>query len=172
MSCFSFASNSRAQQNTELISSLLNKNGGNRVLKYQISLTEVSAKWKNLSTSWAADTAGGHPSVKGGNNKGSCWGCLLTNFSYFRAVKSSSGLFWFFWTFPWSRFSHLISDDTKEIKSTQDVKPGVENSPPPGIILAAEKLEMHPILTVSKATEWHHQTISVAFLNHKSKGKF
>lgn len=72
MSCFSFASNSRAQQNTELISSLLNKNSGNRVLKYQISLTEVSAKWKNLSTSWAADTAGGHPSMKGRKNKGSC----------------------------------------------------------------------------------------------------
>lgn len=44
MSYFSFASNSRAQQTAELISYLLNKNSGDRVLKYQISLTELPAK--------------------------------------------------------------------------------------------------------------------------------
>lgn len=44
MSYFSFSSNSRAKQTVELISYLLNKNSGDRVLKYQISLTKLPAK--------------------------------------------------------------------------------------------------------------------------------
>lgn len=59
-SYFSFASNSRAQQTAGLISYILNENSSDRVLKYQISLTELPAKWKNLSTSRATGAAGDH----------------------------------------------------------------------------------------------------------------
>lgn len=68
MSYFSFASNSRAQQTAELISYILNKNSSDRVLKYQISLTELPVKWKNHKNGYRHS---GRPSMKGGNNEGS-----------------------------------------------------------------------------------------------------
>lgn len=75
MSYFSFASNSRAQLIAELISCLLNKNSGDKVLKYQIGLTELPVNRENPKHVLGYGHSGGL-SVKGENDKVSCW-CFL-----------------------------------------------------------------------------------------------
>ena len=156
MSNFSFASNSRAQQTAELISYLLNKNSGDRVLKYQISLAELPAKWKTLSTSWAIDTAGVH-----------LWKVAVT-----KALADAApaklyilGLKELFWFVPLSvivspaQFIHLVWNDRREIKDPLGLTPGPEYAPLSGY----SETKMQPNLATRQATGRHHQMLFLAY---------